>query len=58
MAITEVPQYAHLSDADLDAFAAELEAIRYDIEVSRAPRIGHTSRAPSVFSAVSKSRRG
>src|ERR1700733_2923437 len=35
MAITEVPQYAHLSDADLDAFAAELEAIRYDIEVSR-----------------------
>jgi fatty acid desaturase len=35
MAITEVPEYAHLSDADLDAFAAELEAIRRDIEVSR-----------------------
>jgi len=35
MAITEVPEYAHLSDADLDALAAELEAIRLDIEVSR-----------------------
>jgi NADPH-dependent stearoyl-CoA 9-desaturase len=35
MAITEVPDYAHLSDADLDALATELEAIRYDIEVSR-----------------------
>ncbi len=35
MAITEVPEYAHLSDEDLEAFAAELEAIRCDIEVSR-----------------------
>ena len=35
MAITEVPEYAHLSDADLDALAAELETIRCDIEVSR-----------------------
>src|ERR1700761_5201354 len=35
MAITEVPEYAHLSDADLNALAAELEAIRLDIEVSR-----------------------
>ena len=35
MAITEVPEYAHLSDADLDALATELEAIRHDIEVSR-----------------------
>jgi NADPH-dependent stearoyl-CoA 9-desaturase len=35
MAITEVPEYAHLSDADLDALATELQAIRHDIEVSR-----------------------
>ena len=35
MAITEVPEYAHLSDEDLEAFAADLEAIRRDIEVSR-----------------------
>lgn len=35
MAITEVPEYAHLSDDDLEAFAADLDAIRCDIEVSR-----------------------
>jgi NADPH-dependent stearoyl-CoA 9-desaturase len=35
MAITEVPEYAHLSDADTVAFAAALEAIRCDIEASR-----------------------
>jgi fatty acid desaturase len=35
MAITDVPEYAHLSDADLEAFGAELEAIRFDIESSR-----------------------
>ena len=35
MAITEVPEYAHLSDADLDELAAALEAIRHDIEASR-----------------------
>jgi NADPH-dependent stearoyl-CoA 9-desaturase len=35
MAITEVPEYAHLSDADLEELAAELEAIRRDIEASR-----------------------
>lgn len=35
MAITEVPEYAHLSDEDLEAFAADLDAIRADIEVSR-----------------------
>jgi fatty acid desaturase len=35
MAITDVPEYAHLSDADLEAFGAELEAIRSDIESSR-----------------------
>jgi fatty acid desaturase len=35
MAITDVPQYAHLTDADLDGLAAALEAIRCDIEDSR-----------------------
>jgi fatty acid desaturase len=35
MAITDVPEYAHLGDADLKAFAAALEAIRCDIEASR-----------------------
>lgn len=35
MAITEVAEFAHLSDEDLEAFAADLEAIRSDIEASR-----------------------
>jgi NADPH-dependent stearoyl-CoA 9-desaturase len=35
MAITEVPEYAHLSDTDLDEFAAALDVIRCDIESSR-----------------------
>ena len=35
MAITEVPEYAHLSDADITALAAELDTIRGDIEASR-----------------------
>jgi fatty acid desaturase len=35
MAITEVPEYAHLSDTDLEELAAALETIRCDIEASR-----------------------
>ena len=35
MAITEVPEYAHLSGADIEELAADLEAIRSDIESSR-----------------------
>ncbi len=35
MAITEVPEYAHLSDADIKALAAELDNIRCEIEDSR-----------------------
>ena len=35
MAITDVPEYAHLSEAELAALAAELEVIRCDIEASR-----------------------
>jgi fatty acid desaturase len=35
MAITEVPEYAHLSAADLAALAADLDEIRCDVEASR-----------------------
>ena len=35
MAITDVAAYAHLSHADLQAFGAELDAIRRDIEGAR-----------------------
>jgi fatty acid desaturase len=35
MAIAEVPEYAHLSDADVAALGAELDTIRSDIERSR-----------------------
>ena len=38
MAIADVAQYAHLSDADIEALTAELEAIRRDIEDSRDQR--------------------
>jgi NADPH-dependent stearoyl-CoA 9-desaturase len=34
MAITEIPEYAHLNQADIDALAAELDTIRCDIEDS------------------------
>ncbi|WP_343710693.1 fatty acid desaturase [Mycobacterium sp.] len=35
MAITDVAEYAHLSDADVESLAVALEAIRGDIEASR-----------------------
>lgn len=35
MAITNVAEYAHLSDADRDALAVAVEEIRRDIEDSR-----------------------
>src|SRR5437660_1795544 len=35
MAITEVPEYAHLSEMDLEELSGALEAIRCDIESSR-----------------------
>ncbi len=41
MAIADVAEYAHLSHADLEALAVEVEAIRRDIEESR----GETDRA-------------
>ena len=35
MAIADVAEYAHLSEADIEALGCELEAIRRDIEDSR-----------------------
>jgi fatty acid desaturase len=35
MAITDIAEYSHLSDADLEALGVELEAIRREIEASR-----------------------
>ena len=38
MAITDVPAFAHLTDADIDNLAVELDAIRLDIEDSLGDR--------------------
>jgi fatty acid desaturase len=38
MAITDVPAFAHLTDADIENLAVELDAIRQDIEDSRGER--------------------
>ena len=38
MAITDVPEFAHLTDADIESLAIELDAIRQDIEDSRGER--------------------
>src|SRR6476661_1099166 len=38
MAITDVPAFAHLTDADIESFGIELDAIRQDIEDSRGER--------------------
>ena len=35
MAITDVPAFAHLTDADIENLGIELDAIRQDIEDSR-----------------------
>ncbi len=35
MAVTDVPEFAHLTEADIEALGAELDAIRQDIEDSR-----------------------
>jgi fatty acid desaturase len=49
MAITDVAAYAHLSDADLEAFALELDAIRRDIEASRGEQDSAYIRRAIVF---------
>ena len=38
MAITDIPEYAHLSPSDVEALGAELDAIRADIEADRGER--------------------
>ena len=38
MAITDVAQYAHLTDSDIDALGAELDTIRREVEESRGAR--------------------
>ena len=38
MAITDVPEFAHFTDADIESLAVELDAIRQDIEDSRGAR--------------------
>ncbi|BBX17911.1 stearoyl-CoA 9-desaturase [Mycolicibacterium duvalii] len=38
MAVTDVPEFAHLTDADIESLAHELDAIRQDIEDSRGER--------------------
>ena len=38
MAIADIPEYAHLTDEDVEALAAELDAIRADIEADRGER--------------------
>ena len=35
MAITDVPAFAHLTEADIESLAFELDTIRHDIEDSR-----------------------
>src|ERR1700761_3298615 len=38
IAITDIPAFAHLSEADIENLAVELDAIRLDIEDSRGER--------------------
>ncbi|MGV0582930.1 fatty acid desaturase [Mycobacteroides chelonae] len=38
MAITDVPAFAHLTNADIESLAVELDAIRLDVEESRGHR--------------------
>ncbi|MGW0039086.1 fatty acid desaturase family protein [Gordonia sp. NPDC003376] len=38
MAISDIPEYAHLSEADVEALGIELDAIRADIEAARGER--------------------
>ncbi len=38
MAITDVEVFAHLTDSDIENLAAELDAVRQDIEDSRGER--------------------
>lgn len=53
MAITDVDVFAHLTDADIENLAAELDAIRRDVEESRGERDARYA-APSPHSGRSR----
>ena len=40
MAVTDIKQFAHLTDADVEAIGRELDQIRRDIEESRGDLLG------------------
>ena len=58
MAITDIPAFAHLTDADIDNLALELDAIRQDVEDSRGARdmryIRRTIAAQRALEVVSR----
>ena len=58
MAITDVPAFAHLTEADIDNLAVELDAIRLDIEDSRGERdsryIRHTIAAQRALEVAGR----
>jgi hypothetical protein len=58
MAIAAVAEYAHLSVADTEALAAELDAGRIDIEDSRGAKDRAYIKALSQFNAASMSQHG
>ena len=54
MAITDVPEFAHLTDSDIEALAIELGAIRQDIEDSRGERDARYEQGTRVRLACSR----
>ncbi|HEV7422517.1 MAG TPA: acyl-CoA desaturase [Mycobacterium sp.] len=52
MAITDIATYAHLSPADVEAFADELDAIRSDVEESRGVKDAAYIRRAITFQRV------
>ena len=56
MAITDVPAFTHLTDADIENLAVELDAIRQDIEDSRGER--DSKLHPSHHRRAARSRDG
>ena len=51
MAIMNVPAFAHLTDADIDNLAVELDSIRRISRIRLASATPATSVAPSPFNA-------
>ncbi len=49
MAITDVPEFAHLTDADIETLGVELDSIRQDIEDSRGARDARYIRRTIAF---------